>query len=136
MPWIKADKGYPDTGKPSYYTTFGIVMSDDTSLGRHIEYMKEQRKKAGQLREEMLGYQKVCGQQKDIETARFFREIASDLMKEYRGWDSAIIIIEGDGDWKHGHVTEPIAPYVDMAFHFTDLHDSTLPPHRGRNVHE
>lgn len=130
MPWVE---GYKE--EPSHYTwnmkihrdvdgwgNWGLFsLSDDTVLGKNIEYAKNQRKLIGQHREELLAFQKECGQHRDIETARFFREEAAEAMKQYRGWDCAIKIIEGDNDWKHGCVTEPIAPYVDRALEFMDL---------------
>jgi hypothetical protein len=98
-----------------------MELSDDTVLGRNIDYAKQQRKEIGQLREEFLGYQKLCGQQKDIDTTRYFRDECAELMKQYRGWDSAIKIIEGDNDYWHSHVSEQIAPYVDRAFGLMEL---------------
>lgn len=74
----------------------------------------------------MLGLQKACGRT-DIDGARFFSREASDLMKQYRGWDCAIAWIEGKpgmDSWRHELVAEPIAPYVDRAFGEIDLYQS------------
>lgn len=119
---MPAHKDYPDTGWPAHYV-WPAVLSDDTVCGKHVEYAKHQRKLIGQHREELLRYQKECGKQKDIETARFFREEASEAMKQYRGWDSAIKVIEDENDYRHQHISEQIAPYVDMALAFMDLQD-------------
>ena len=118
MPWIPATSASGET--PAHYCWIGLVLSDDTVCGRNIEYGKAHRKKIGQYREEFLKFQKECGQRKDIETARFFRDKAAELMKQYRGFDLAIKIIEGGDDWKHNHVSEQIAPYVDAAFAIMD----------------
>ena len=91
MPWIPYCK--PPGETPAHYSWLRGVLSDDTVLGRNIEYAKGQRKKSMQFREE-----------------------AAEAQKEFRGWDSAIKIIEGDNDYWHGHIAEPIAPYVDRAF--------------------
>lgn len=113
MPWVKAHDKYPDTGWPAHYE-WPSILSDETVLDRNTEYAREKRKKVGQLREEMLGYQNECGKRKDIEGARYFRNVAAELMKEYRGWEGAIKLM-GDNDWKHSHISELIAPFVDMA---------------------
>lgn len=117
MPWIPAHKNYPDTGWPAHYSWLHMTLSDDNVLGHNIEYAKQKRKEAGQLRELLLNAQKECGKRKDIEGARYFRDMAAEYMKEYRGWDSAIkIVLEDANDWTHSHVSEPIAPYVDRSF--------------------
>lgn len=118
MPWVKAHYQYPDTGWPAHYE-WPRVLNDDTILDRNTDHAKEQRRKAGQLREEILGYQNECGKRKDIEGARYFRDVASELMKEYRGWEGAIKLMD-DNDWKHGHISEQIAPYVDRALYSMD----------------
>lgn len=114
MPWIKEyDR--------AYYSC-PLVLSDDVWKLIYIWYPKDQRKAAGQLREEMLGYQKICEKLKDFDTARYFREASSELMKQYRGWESAIKIIQGDGDdYWHSHVSEPIAPYIDRSLEAIDF---------------
>lgn len=113
MPWIEGNKE-----NPSYYA-WPKGLSDDTVLGRNIEYAKSQRKIIGQLREEIIGFQKACDRN-DIEGARFFSVQAADLMKQYRGWDGAIKVIEDEYDWMHRHISEQIAPYVDQAFLFME----------------
>ncbi len=106
MPWIKHIENYP----PHYGWVHSV--SDDTWLGRNIEHAVLKRRETGQTRELMLGYQKMCEQQKDYETARYFRSVASDLQKEYRGYDCAIrLIMEGKKD----NISEEVAPYVDRA---------------------
>lgn len=118
MPWMVAAN--PPGELPAHYK-WPQVLSDDTVLGRNIEYAKTKRKESGQFREQLLKFQKECGQRKDMETARFFREEASEAMKQFRGWDAAIKIIEGDNDFWHHHISEHIAPYVDSALNMMDL---------------
>lgn len=121
MPWIEPCDEWPNAGWPGHYK-WPLLLSDDTVMGRNIQYAKERRRLIGQLREETLSYQKECGNRKDIDGARFFREVASDLMKQYRGWEGAIKIIEDDvNNYTHSHVSEAIAPYVDRALKFMDL---------------
>jgi hypothetical protein len=43
------------------------------------------RKSWAQHRDEMLIFQKECGQRKNIEGAKFFKDAASDALKHYRG---------------------------------------------------
>jgi hypothetical protein len=121
MPWIPHCD--PPGETPAHYSWRELVLSDDTVLGLNIEYAKEQRKQIGQLREHIVSAQKQCGKERDIDGARSLSDIAADLMKQYRGWDGAINIIEGDNDFWHGHVAEPIAPYVDRAFAFIELYE-------------
>lgn len=118
MPWIPYQK--PPGEVPAHYE-WPLVLSDDTVLGRNNEYAKEQRRAIGRFREELLKYQKECGQRKDMETARFFRDEASETMKQFRGWEGAIKVIEDANDWLHSHVAEQIAPYVDRAFALMEL---------------
>lgn len=122
MPWIFATN--PPGATPSHYK-WPQVLSDDTVLGRNIDHAKEQRKEIGQIREGIVACQKEAGKDKNIKFARDLSEISSDLLKQYRGWDAAIKIIEGDNDHWHGHVAEPIAPYVDRAFAFMELSQAT-----------
>jgi hypothetical protein len=116
MPWNKGNT--PPGETPAHYE-WPRVLSDDTVLGRNIEYAKQRRKELGQLREELLKAQTICGENKDIEFARYFREEAARVMKEYRGFDSAIKMID-ESNWLHPHISEQIAPYVDMAFEQMD----------------
>lgn len=121
MPWITHCK--PPGETPAHYSWLMMILSDDTVLGRNIEYAKAQRKEIGQIRESIVAMQKEAGKDKNIRLARDLSEIGSDLLKQYRGWDAAIKIIEGDNDCWHNHVAEPIADYVDQAFYFMDLQD-------------
>lgn len=103
MPWYVSKDGQKyivPTVQPSYSL-------DD------IEFAKKRRRETGQLREELLTYQEFCGKNKDYDGARYFKEIANELLKEYRGWDGAIIWIETS---KSDNISEQIAPYVDNAF--------------------
>lgn len=103
--WIKGDKDIASC----------YIFPRDIGIptNKELEYAKQQRKGVGQLREEILGLQKVCGQMREIEIAKFLRESASDLMKQYRGWDMAIKWSEGDA-WD---VSEDIGPFVHCAFY-------------------
>jgi hypothetical protein len=121
MPWIEATR--PPGEVPAHYE-WPSPLSDETILGKNIEYAQQKRKELGQLREGLLNAQNVCGKNKDIEWARYFREEAARVMKEYRGWDGAIKMID-DNDWMHRHITDQIAPYVDEALYFMDLQTTT-----------
>lgn len=116
MPWIAGDKD-----EPSYYT-WPAVLSDDTVLGKNVGFAKLQRKLIGQIREEIISYQKSCGKN-NIEGSRYFGKESAELMKQYRGWDGAIKVIEDENDWMHRHISQQIAPYVDRAFALMDLQD-------------
>lgn len=122
MPWIIAHGQYPHTGWPAHYV-WPAVVTDATVLNHNTEYARRKRKECGQLREEMLCYQNECGKRKDIEGARYFRGMAAELMKEYRGWEGAIKLMD-DTDWKHSHISEQIAAYVDRALSLMDLINS------------
>lgn len=117
MPWIKHIN--PPGEVPAHYK-MPISLSDDTVLGRNNEYAKEQRKKCGQLREELLKLQKECEQEKNIEAAKFCRNEAAEILKQFRGWDGAIKVIEENDFW-HKCIAEQIAAYVDRAFVFMEL---------------
>lgn len=118
MPWYKS----PDIDiEPSRYIC-PKVLSDDTVLGRNISYAKQQRKELGQLRELLLVVQKEVGRS-DRDAARYLGQLSADIMKQWRGFDCAIRIVEGDegcADWRMTKVQEEIAPYVDASFYSID----------------
>jgi len=88
-------------------------------LGRNIHIAKEKRAESMREREEILKIQKEFQKNKDYETAKWFSGMASEMLKEYRGWDACIKLIEGEDV----QISEQIAPYVDRAFGFL-----TFPP--------
>lgn len=121
MPWYPATK--PPGEQPARYA-YPSPLPDCVILGAHevMEYAKSQRKEISQIREDIITTQKAIGRE-DREGARYLSELASGLLKQYRGWDAAIGIIEGrEGyhDWRKTKIQEEIAPYVDRAFWFMD----------------
>jgi hypothetical protein len=89
-------------------------------LGRNIHIAKDKRAESMRDREEILKIQKEFQKNKDYETAKWFSGMASEMLKEYRGWDACIKLIEMNEDVQ---ISEQIAPYVDRAFSFL-----TFPP--------
>lgn len=125
MPWVPYCK--PPGETPAHYA-WPKVLPDCVVLGEPeiIEYAKDRRKEISQIRESLLPVQKECGKNKDIENARFISELCADLMKQYRGWDAAIKMIE-DAEftkWPRPGIAEQIAPYVDRAFDWIDLYSA------------
>ena len=81
------------------------------------DYARSKRKIIGQEREEILRFQSACRKQKDMDGARYFRDVAAELQKQYRAWDFCVKWLEGDNiNWRHEQVSEAIAPYCDRAF--------------------
>lgn len=128
MPWWSAPRDEngvrKDVGWPDHYQ-WPLVLSDATVLGHHLDYAKSQRKKIGQIRESVIATQKQCGKDRDIENARFLSDMGADLMKQYRGWNAGIKMIEDEEftKWPRIDISEQIAPYVDRAFDFMGLQE-------------
>ncbi len=127
MPWCI---GAEDGSYPALYSR-PSGLPDCVILGTPeiMERAKAERKEVGQIRESVLATQKAIGRE-DRDGARYLSELASDLLKQYRGWDAAIGIMEGrEGyhDWRKTKIQEEIAPYVDRAFWFLDVWDSSQP---------
>lgn len=121
MPWLPAPE---DESQPARYG-WPAVLPDCVVLGHPhiIEYARQQRKDVVLIRESLIATQKAIGRE-DREGARYLADMASDLLKQYRGWDAAIGIIEGkEGyhDWRKQKIQKEIAPFVDRAFHFMEL---------------
>jgi len=76
------------------------------------------RKAAVARRDEMLAFQKACGEARDREGAKFFKEEAADALKEYR---AACLLLplfmcEPPGDCPYKEEYEwpiEIAPWID-----------------------
>lgn len=122
MPWIKGDKANPDL----YVTPF---ISDDVVLGKEdvLERAKGMRKELGQLREGLLAVQKEIGRE-DRENAKELGQMASELLKDFRGIDFVIKYMEGHTDyiaWNTNKIQEEIAPYADRYFGILSWADFT-----------
>lgn len=124
MPW---HVGPPDKSSPSrwqarpYATAYGFDDGD-------MSYAKENRAALARDKETMDKYQKQFGRD-DREMARFFGEQASELLKEYRGWDLAIRWLNGEEAvycWRSPAVSDKIAPYLDRALDFIIFRETKL----------
>jgi hypothetical protein len=115
MPWYKSTN-------PNWASEYRFpkVISDDTMLGRNIHIAKAKRAETMREREAILKGQKELAEMKDYVAAKWVGGVASDLLKQYRGWDACIKLIEMNEDVQ---ISEQIAPYVDRAFNFL-----TFPP--------
>lgn len=107
MPWVKHCKD-----DPAYYCV--PHAEDDMILGRALSVLYSKRKELGQLREYLLSIQKEIGKN-DRENAKYLSEVCKDLLKEFRGFDLAILWIETSDK---SRISEEIAPYVDQAFKY------------------
>lgn len=111
MPW---KYGYRDN--PNHYV-WPDGLSDDVVLGRKIQIAMDKRKEVAQIREQLLATQRAIGRD-DREGARYLSELASDMLKQYRGYDAAIKMITDAKftEWPRPMIQEEIASYVDRAF--------------------
>jgi hypothetical protein len=114
MPWCKSTN-------PNWASEYKFpkVISDETMLGRNIHIAKDKRAETMREREAILKGQKELAEMKDYVAAKWVGGVASEMLKEYRGWDACIKLIEGEDV----QIAEQIAPYVDIAFSYL-----TFPP--------
>lgn len=123
MPWIRDNSDDPEMyGWPA-------ILPDEVVCGHNniMQYAKQKRKETGQLREEFTNRQKKLSKDivknrlpvvidKNKILARYYGQLCADLMKEYRGWDAAIKLMDGAMVWPYTNISEQIALYVDRAF--------------------
>lgn len=83
-----------------------------------VEAIDLARKGAVSRRDEMLAFQKMCGEARDREGAKFFKEEAADALKEYRAACLLLPLFMSDppGDCPYKEEYEwpvEIAPWID-----------------------
>lgn len=116
MPWVD-NFGKQENG-PSRYKVPRIEAAASWNK-EDCDFIKSQRKKLSQQREEIIILQKECEKSKNYIEAKWYSETSSDLLKQQRGYDAVWKYLEGaDGynNWRMVKINKEIAPFVDAAF--------------------
>lgn len=115
MPWIEYGEAGKKHGWADHYREPEVQDCD-------VDALLEHKKTLSRDRDSFLAYQKQCGRS-DPALGRFFREVAAQTLKEYRGACYALskLLCDPPGDCRDVGTSKELAPYIDRAFWFQAL---------------
>lgn len=127
MPHYPASEKYPHSGSPARYGYPGPAGGPHSYPGfdwrdSDREALYAERKHAIRERDEALAAQKQCEKDRNIDAARWYREMASEWLARYR----ALCLIIGDAAFHDAPKDCPRRPMTEWAKELAPLCDDII----------